>query len=289
MMRKMKRVVIVVLSSALFLLDWFRGLLRRAIGASGPPMCVVLFYHSIPFAQRGRFAEQMDILLRHAQPIAAGGTLELTDGVRYAAVTFDDGFESVAENAVPILRKRGIFATIFVVTEFLGKVAGWHHFGTYSNGNERLMGVEELSMLPADIISIGSHTMTHPVLTSLNGHAAKAEIYESRLKLQAMLQKDITLFSFPYGAFNADLVAWCREAGYTRVFTILPTPALPNAKGYVTGRVSVEPTDWKLEFRLKLMGAYRWLPLAFAAKKKMIEKFGALKRFSSYSNASGAC
>ena len=276
----MKRIVIVLLSSVLFLLDWLVALLRRAVGASNPPMCVVLFYHSIPFEQRERFAEQMDTLLRYAKPIAAEGTFELADGTRYAAVTFDDGFESVIENAVPILKEKRICATVFVVTEYLGKAAGWHRFDTHSNGSEKLMGVEELSMLPSDVISVGSHTMTHPVLTSLNSHAAKAEICESRLRLQTMLQKDVKLFSFPYGAFNADLVAWCREAGYTRVFTILPTPALPDAEGYVTGRVSVEPTDWKLEFRLKLMGAYRWLPLAFAAKKKMIEDFGVLKRFS---------
>jgi hypothetical protein len=38
---------------------------------------------------------------------------------------------------------------------------------------------------------------------------------------------------------------------------------------FVLGRISVEPTDWALEFRLKLLGAYRWLPQAIALKRKL--------------------
>jgi peptidoglycan/xylan/chitin deacetylase (PgdA/CDA1 family) len=286
MQRKVKRIVILAVSFMIFLLDWFWGLLRRVMGTKGPPMCVVLFYHSIPFEQREQFAEQMDTLLRYAKPISAEGTFDLTGGTRYAAVTFDDGFESVIENAVPILRKKGICATVFVVTEYLGKTASWRHFDTRLTGSERLMSVEELSMLPSDLITIGSHTSTHAMLTSLDEHAAKTEISESRLRLRQMLQRDIKLFSFPYGAFNASLVAWCREAGYTRVFTILPVPVLPNAEGYVTGRVFVEPTDWEIEFRLKLMGAYRWLPLAFTVKAKMM---AAMRAFKWPARRSSAC
>src|SRR5207245_1160814 len=78
------------------------------------------------------------------------------------------------------------------------------------------------------------------------------------------------LFSFPHGSFNAKLVEWCREAGYERVFTILPTLAFSDPREFVTGRVSVEPTDWPLEFRLKLLGAYRWLPFGFGLKRKIL-------------------
>ncbi len=36
------------------------------------------------------------------------------------------------------------------------------------------------------------------------------------------------------------------------------------------GRVRVDPTDWPLEFHLKLMGAYRWLPMAIALKRRLL-------------------
>jgi peptidoglycan/xylan/chitin deacetylase (PgdA/CDA1 family) len=285
MAQKIKRIVRLLLSSGLFLIDWSFGMLSRAMGRRRPPMCIVLYYHSIPSEQRGQFEDQMDILLRYSEPIAADGIFALADGKRYAVVTFDDGFESVVQNALPILRERGIFATVFVVSECLGKVAGWQRFDPICNDGEKLMSVEQLKTLPVDLISIGSHTKTHPLLTPLHGQAAMEEILESRLRLQEMLRRDIKLFSFPYGEFNRDLVTWCREAGYARVFTILPIPACSGVEGYVTGRVSVEPTDWRIEFLLKLMGAYRWQPVAFAIKRNVVAITNVFRRSRARSSA----
>jgi hypothetical protein len=62
----------------------------------------------------------------------------------------------------------------------------------------------------------------------------------------------------------------CREAGYERIFTTLPVFAFAEPGEFVVGRVRVDPTDWPLEFRLKLAGAYRWLPAAFAFKRLIV-------------------
>ena len=96
-----------------------------------------------------------------------------------------------------------------------------------------------------------------------------------------MLGREFDLFAFPYGGFNQDLIKICREAGYKRIFTTLPYPAELGPGEFVSGRVSVEPTDWPIEFSLKLDGAYRWLPIAFAAKRKLKRIFtlkGAMER-----------
>ena len=87
-----------------------------------------------------------------------------------------------------------------------------------------------------------------------------------------MLGRKIALFSFPHGDFNSDLVEWCRDSGYEQVFTILPEPAFCESDRYVIGRVGVNLTDWKIEFLLKLFGAYSWLPSAFSLKRKMLFK-----------------
>ncbi len=84
-----------------------------------------------------------------------------------------------------------------------------------------------------------------------------------------MLGREFTLFAFPYGAFNERLINICKEAGYKRIFTTLPYPAELGPGEFVSGRVTVDPTDWPIEFYLKLSGAYRWLPIAFATKKKL--------------------
>ena len=43
-----------------------------------------------------------------------------------------------------------------------------------------------------------------------------------------------------------------------------------DPKEFVTGRIAVNPTDWELEFRLKILGAYQWLPRVIAYKRKLL-------------------
>jgi hypothetical protein len=47
---------------------------------------------------------------------------------------------------------------------------------------------------------------------------------------------------------------------------------------FVTGRIDVQPTDWQIEFRLKVLGAYRWLPHAFAVKRALLNGFTDIER-----------
>ncbi len=211
----------------------------------------------------------MDMLLRDAKPVHAGWKEPLDQGVHHAAVTFDDGYRNVVENALPELQARGIPATLFIITDALGLYPRWLTNPRDPARKERVISPEELKQMSSELFAVGSHTMTHRALTNLTRDDARRELAESRAKLETMLNKPVTLFSFPYGAMNDELVELCRESGYERVFTILPGLALSDPDEFVTPRVSVEPTDSPLEFRLKLMGAYGWLPLAFKLKSKI--------------------
>jgi peptidoglycan/xylan/chitin deacetylase (PgdA/CDA1 family) len=205
----------------------------------------------------------MDTLVRLAKAIPADGMTPLSSGERYAAVTFDDAYQSVLQNAVPELVVRKIPATIFVIAGIIGRSPGWEGY------LENTMTLAELKELPADLITLGSHTITHPALPSISEVQAKSELADSRTKLEALLGRKIELFSFPYGAFEEKMIRWCKEAGYERVFTTLPYWAFGDGNEFVTGRVSVEPDDWSIEFYLKLYGAYRWLPWAFSVKRML--------------------
>ena len=63
----------------------------------------------------------------------------------------------------------------------------------------------------------------------------------------------------------------CRAAGYTRVFGGMPSPALGDPHEFLIGRVRVDPTDWLVEFHLKLMGAYDWVPFAADLKRRIVD------------------
>ena len=265
----MVRILKLVISMGFYVGCRIRSWSRRIMSEKLPGTCVVLYYHAVTSKQRNKFAHQMDDLIRWAKPVRADTMNPLERGVHHAVVTFDDGFQSVVENALPELIQRKIPSTVFIPTGYLGRHAEWDSELEYQDCHEKIMTVDQLRKLSSDLVSIGSHTVMHRRLPLLGEEEAKRELVESRQELESILGCDIKLFSFPYGEYNQVLLEWCRQAGYERVFTILPILAFSEPEEYVTGRIRVTPTDWRLEFRLKLLGAYCWLPLSFALKRKM--------------------
>lgn len=258
---RFKRFVKLLISLGFFCCVMLWNTLRQLCGKKDVGSCVVLYYHSIPAESRAAFARQLDVIVRCAKPIPTTVELPLNGASHYIAVTFDDGFENVIENALPELEKRKIPSTLFIIADDLGKFPHWLRDPSERKQHGKLMSVDQLRKVPSELVSIGSHTMTHPVLPLLGPQEARLELSGSRTKLERLLNRGVELFSFPQGAFNQDLVTWCREAGYKRVFNSLPLMAFEEPKEFVTGRVGAEPSDWRLEFRLKSwgpIGGFRW-------------------------------
>lgn len=249
------RIIKLILSLVCFGFDAVSNLLCRILRINQPGTCVVLYYHAVPGGYRSRFEEQMRIVTSESKIVDLRNIKSPLPDTRTIAITFDDALESFFDNAVPVLLRLKIPATVFVVSEALGTKPEWGE--SYYASDERVMSVEQLRSLP-ELIVVGSHTLTHRNLTDLAPEAAIEEIANSREKLESILHRQISLFSFPYGALNDWIVSRCQEAGYERVFSTSPVLAFATEDQFVVGRVSVDPWDWRLEFRLKIMGAYRW-------------------------------
>lgn len=271
------RIIKLTISMVCFVFDSVSNWLRRFLRINRAGTCVVLYYHAVPHRYRSRFDEQMRILATQAKTVDLRCIDGLLPNTRSVAITFDDALESFIENAVPALQRLRIPATVFVVSDALGTKPEWGK--SYYAPDELVMSADQLRSLP-ELIAVGSHTLTHPNLTTLSPEVAAKEIANSREKLGSLLQRQISLFSFPYGAFNDSIVCQCREAGYERVFTTVPVLAFPTKDQFVVGRVSADPWDWKLEFRLKIMGAYRWDAAARVAYRTIREaqRFGMIRR-----------
>jgi len=265
-----KRVLTFVISAVIFAACWLRNLVAQLVGRKPPGRCVVLYYHAVALRHKVGFERQMDDLLRFAKPTTAARRSPLGSGERYAVVTFDDAYQNILLNALPALKTRGIPAAVFVVPDMLGRTPSLSDTSTGSSGERKVMSVEDLQSLASDLVTIGSHSLTHPYLTKLSPKEAVHELTESRRILEKVLQRPVRLFCFPYGACSEELFRLCREVGYDRVFTTVPQFAFSDPAEFVTGRVRVDPTDWRLEFRLKLLGAYRWLPVAWTIKKRIL-------------------
>jgi peptidoglycan/xylan/chitin deacetylase (PgdA/CDA1 family) len=238
---------------------------------------VVLYYHSVPREYEDRFEEQMKMLTARARAVPLAEIDHLPNGVHSAAITFDDGLVSFAEHAVPVLERWNIPATVFAVVDALGTTPTWG--AHYYTPEERVMSEEQLGALPA-LISVGSHTLTHPHLLAVSEQAAMLEISASRRKLESLLQRPVMTFSFPHGEFNEAVVAQCRDSGYERVFTTVPELLHNGQSKFVVGRIAADPWDWTLEFKLKMLGGYCWqsyLPSVKSVKRSVRRVFSRQK------------
>ncbi len=261
----MKRRIKFAVSLGVRAFDILRGGLLRLLGRLPPSVCVILYYHAVPRAARAGFARQMDELLRLARPIRCDESDGLRPGERYAAVTFDDGFVSVLDHALPELEARSIPVTIFVPSGSLGQRPLWVRDPQFPTYHEQVASAELLARIGEHpLVSIGSHSVSHPNFLKIEEGDASVEFSRSKQRLEEILGRKVTLFSFPHGAHNSRLVEMAREAGYSHVFTIEPNLAYKNSAERMVGRVAVEPDDWPMEFRLKLAGAYRWLAKSWA-------------------------
>jgi len=254
-----KRLIALAISLAVGAWDCTKSRLRRFADRPAPISGVVLYYHAVKPHQRRRFARQMDELLKRACAFPAGSPEAMTEDRRNVAVTFDDGFESVVENAVPELVKRRIPFTVFVPSGCLGQRPPWVRRGRHAVCEERVLsasGLRTLANVP--FATIGSHSVNHRNLAKVDSTSAEHELVGSRADLETAVGTRIDLFAFPHGAHNAALLDQARQAGYRRVFTVEPTMINSKADEFALGRVAADPDDWPIEFRLKIAGAYRW-------------------------------
>lgn len=231
---------------------------------------VVLYYHAVPWEYAGRFEEQMRMVAAQTKAVPLAAVDHLPDGTHSVAITFDDALVSFAKHAVPVLERWNIPATVFAVVDTLGAAPVWGEH--YYSPDERVMSEDELGALPG-LISVGSHTLTHPHLLALSQQEADLEIGESRRKLESLLQKPVRTFSFPHGEFNEAVVAQCRDSGYERVFSTDPKLLHNGESKFVVGRVAADPWDWTLEFRLKMLGAYCWQSYLRSMKRRVRRVF----------------
>ena len=133
-------------------------------------------------------------------------------GKRGFCLTFDDGFLSVFEHALPVLQACGVRAMLFVVAGLIGGSDEWDH--PIGEGPHALMDDAHLRDWLAAGHGIGAHTLTHPHLTRLPRDRARAEIFDSKALLEDRFGVPVCHFCYPYGEQDEavrDLVA---EAGY---------------------------------------------------------------------------
>lgn len=247
-------------------------------GKRTPSSLVVLMYHAVKADKLENFKKHMDCIKRIGMP-AWADSAKLTPDIRpRIAVTFDDGFRSVVENALPVMKERGIPATIFIPAGFIGKKPGWVSDSHDLDMEDEILNEDQLKVLADNFVKFGSHSATHQRLSKLDPQEANKELVESKKILENILGKSVDLFAFPYGDYNEETIELCVKAGYRIAFIAVPMRRSSMNNGIVRGRIDISLDDWCLEYRLKVLGAYEWLPVAINLKRIMMSTLNATSR-----------
>ena len=153
-------------------------------------------------------------------------------------LSFDDGYASQLRSALPALQRAGWPAVLNLTLSNLPKLAG-------ASGVRRMVraGWE-----------IGSHTLSHPDLTTLADAALRRELRDSRARIRRLFGQPASFFCYPSGRYDARVVRAVRDAGYLAATTVRPGYATPTADPYALPRIQVSGGTGATALLRKLRG-----------------------------------
>jgi peptidoglycan/xylan/chitin deacetylase (PgdA/CDA1 family) len=173
-------------------------------------------------------------------------------------LTFDDGYENFREHAWPIMQKHGFPATVFLVSDLLGKTSRW--LGSEFSEHPPLMSASTVRQLAAEGVNFGSHACSHPRLSRLDDAQMRREVFDSKSTLEDVLGREVPDFCYPYGDYNARTVELVQEAGYRTGLTCIKGPANTAYNPLEIPRKAISYGDnligfaWKLHVKNKRKG-----------------------------------
>lgn len=221
----------------------------------------VLMYHSINqnenttklsvspegFEKQMKFLHDFKYNVVGPEKIAAYLNKEERIPPRTVAITFDDGFYNNYKYAYPILKKYGLPATIFVITDKIGE--------------DGFLNWDQLrEMADSGLITIGSHTMSHCWLPDANDARLAEELSGSKRALEEGLGKKVEYLCYPLGAHDDRVEEASRNAGYRVCFATNPGPGKPSDNVFAVKRIRVSRTSNNLlVFWFESSGYYTWV------------------------------
>jgi peptidoglycan/xylan/chitin deacetylase (PgdA/CDA1 family) len=170
---------------------------------------------------------------------------------RAVVMTFDDGYDDTAEVAAPLLERRRMSATVFLVSGLLGRTNSWDRDGDELAGRPLLSEADALRMLERGH-ALGAHTVSHVRVPALDERRAREEIEGSRRQLEEQLGIAVRHFAYPYGATAPAVVDLVRRAGYDSALGIEPGLNGPAVPVHRLRRLEVRGTSSLLRFALDL-------------------------------------
>ena len=119
---------------------------------------------------------------------------------RPVLITFDDGHLNNYTTAFPIMEKYGFKGILYVVGNYIG--------------TEDYMNADQIREMAAAGWEVGSHSMSHADLSTLDPQRQRYEVVESREFLEETLGLPVRTIAYPFGSSNSSVIDYAHFAGF---------------------------------------------------------------------------
>ena len=250
---------------------WFKQLNRKKL--------IILCYHRVAQKKEAEnirpkgmcvdvesFAHQMRFLKRNYNPISE---TEIISEIKkkkklpsYSVwVTFDDGYRDNFLNAYPILKRYWIPATFFVTTGYINKEAVPSEIQK-ENTDNLFMDWDEIREMCGNGFSIGAHTVSHKILSTLSEEDLAGEILGSKDEIGRRLNKKVSSFAYPRGKradYDQRCIATLKNNGFKLAVTTKGGfNSLISEASFNLRRVMLSCDDAFTFFKVKIITGSFW-------------------------------
>ena len=177
---------------------------------------------------------------------------------RTVVLTFDDGYADFVTTALPLLRRYGFPATLFVTTGWVADA------GSNAAGKplDRTLRWDQIRELAQSEIEIGAHGHSHAALDELSATDLRRELTHSRALLEDCIGAPVPTLAYPFGYSNEAVRRAAHEAGYRYGAAVRNMRATPSADPFLVPRLTIRRSTGPVVFAEAVDGSARgWLPL----------------------------
>lgn len=137
----------------------------------------------------------------------------------------------------------------------LAELVAWAGAESVGRLTHRSLSLEEVvTLAQEELVEVGSHTVTHPVLSALPAASQRDEIQQSKAHLEDVLNRPVTSLAYPHGDYTGETVALVREAGFTCACSSVADIVWRSTDCFQLPRFNVK--DWDGEEFTKWL--FRW-------------------------------
>lgn len=180
----------------------------------------------------GKFKLQVELIAKHFKlvPLEEVVADNSDNKQRLASITFDDGFLSVKDEALPYLHAKGVPFSVFV-----NSVAIKHNHLFYgpevssiNRTYDRKVFLDEgdIKDLTAKGVAIGNHSSSHKVLAECDEATLREEVLDNKLYIESLTGTPVRHLALPFGKrehYNEQVLNFCYSVGHEYVYTTNPS------------------------------------------------------------------